>query len=59
MNTTWLINDQDAPRAIKCASCGRKHELESGDSVCSCGQLYNAFGQRLADPSQWDESEDY
>jgi len=40
-------------KKIKCR-CGRVLELE-GDTECSCGQWYNAFGQRLKDPSQWEE----
>ena len=31
-----------------------------GDDVaCTCGQLYNAYGQRLVDPCLWEEQEDY
>ena len=42
---------------IQCDTCGRAHQLEFGDSECRCGQLYNAFGQRLNPVNQW--SEDY
>jgi hypothetical protein len=35
--------------------CGRKHWLEDDDSCCECGQLYNAFGQRLKPVDQWSE----
>ena len=45
-------------RSVKCA-CGRKHWLAMDDSVCDCGQLYNAFGQQLVPPSQWGENDDY
>jgi hypothetical protein len=40
---------------IKCDTCGRAHQLERSDSVCRCGQLYNAFGQRLNPVNQWSE----
>ena len=42
---------------IKCETCGKPHQLERSDSVCRCGQLYNAFGQRLNDAIHW--AEDY
>lgn len=59
MESNWLMPDyQPSDRVITCA-CGRKHTLETDDSVCSCGQIYNAFGQRLNPPSMWDEQGDY
>jgi hypothetical protein len=29
------------------------------DVACNCGQLYNAYGQRLVDPCLWEEQDDY
>lgn len=53
-----VFNKQRENRSVKCA-CGRKHWLTMDDSVCDCGQLYNAFGQRLRPQSQWEENDDY
>jgi hypothetical protein len=43
--------------------CGRTVATEDADSdgtvQCDCGQLYNSFGQRLKDPSQWSGARDY
>lgn len=43
------------PKEIDCA-CGRHLVLDdSWYNKCSCGRGYNAFGQKLAPPSQWGE----
>ncbi len=40
--------------------CGRRVELEGRDVECEkCGQWYNAFGQKLKDPSKWSGARDY
>lgn len=41
-------------KSFKC-HCGRQVHLDRSDYRCPCGQWYNAFGQRLAPPSQWGE----
>ena len=48
-----IVTNEDesvpAPRMITC-HCGEKHDLNDhgGDFDCdSCGQMFNAFGQRL------------
>jgi hypothetical protein len=53
-----VFNKQREHRSVKCG-CGRKHWLAMDDSACECGQLFNAFGQRLLPPSQWGENDDY
>ena len=51
-----MIFVDEEQRIIECATCGAPHQLESDDSSCqSCGQLYNAFGQRLQPPHMWEE----
>lgn len=40
--------------------CGCIVWLSSFTNECDkCGQLYNAFGQELAPPNQWDEEDRY
>lgn len=47
-------------RVWKC-DCNREvcSDGSGGDIACECGQLFNAFGQRLIDPRLWEENEDY
>lgn len=42
------------PGAIRC-QCGRRHDLQRGDSQCECGQLFNACGQALLPEHLWEE----
>jgi hypothetical protein len=44
-------------RQWRCDNCYHAVEAWLGhDTACDrCGQLYNAFGQRLAERSTWDE----
>lgn len=45
------------PAHAQC-SCGEELLLE-GDTVCpNCGQRYNAFGQALKGPDEWEEPEE-
>ena len=59
-----IVECQETGRILwkewKC-HCGRKvfSEGSGGDVSCDCGQLFNAFGQRLVDPCLWEENEDY
>jgi hypothetical protein len=54
-----VFNKQREHRSVKCV-CGRKHWLALDDSVCeNCGQMFNAFGQKLLPPNQWGEGHDY
>lgn len=40
--------------------CGEKVYLTTNTNECDeCGCLYNAFGQQLADPSEWDLQDYY
>jgi hypothetical protein len=49
--------DESEPREIQC-KCGEKLPLD-GDTECpKCGQWYNAFGQKLKDPSKWRDEPD-
>jgi hypothetical protein len=44
-------------REWKC-QCSRMVCSSSGEDIaCECGQLYNAFGQRLVDPCLWEEEQ--
>lgn len=46
-------------RVIVC-DCGTTVYLGGFTNECDgCGALYNGFGQRLADPSEWDEEDRY
>ena len=46
-------------RSLIC-HCGCEVWLNGDPNECEqCGQLYNAFGQTLAPPSQWDEQDRY
>ena len=42
---------------IECEDCGKDVYLTDNTNECECGALYNGFGQRLADPDEWDEEE--
>jgi hypothetical protein len=58
-----IIEDKETGRILmrewKC-QCGRMVCSSSGEDVaCNCGQLYNAYGQRLVDPCLWEEQDDY
>jgi len=58
-----ILEDETTGRILmrewKC-HCSRKVCSSRGDDVaCECGQLYNAYGQRLVDPCLWEENEDY
>lgn len=57
-------------RVIECEDTGRILWLEwkckfrttvcsysGSDVTCNCGQLFNAWGQRLVDPCLWEEEE--
>jgi hypothetical protein len=46
------------PKVIEC--CGEKLELtDSLTNECDeCGRLYNAFGQSLRPPEEWEETWD-
>ena len=57
--------EEGITNAWKCSVCSRPIYRYRGtdDQVCSCGAIYNAFGQRLRDdlysrpnPSEWDEN---
>ena len=55
-----LQQNRDRDRgAVKCPTCGATHDLEMGDSECSCGQEFNGNGQALVPRSQWEEDYDY
>lgn len=41
-------------RYITC-DCGETLYVDNFTNECECGRLYNAFGQELADPSEWQE----
>ena len=45
-------------RFITC-HCGKDVYCDSFTNECECGALYNAFGERLASPEQWDEQDRY
>jgi hypothetical protein len=59
-----IVECQDTGRILwrewKC-QCSRKvcSDGSGEDVACDCGQLFNAFGQRLVDPCLWEENEDY
>ena len=43
-------------------SCGERIYLPKGlgvEECWECGKLYNAFGQELASPEEWDEEDRY
>ena len=42
-----------------CENCGEEIPLGSFTNECDCGALYNNFGQRLADPEEWDAEDRY
>ena len=42
-----------------CEECGREVDLRGFTNECVCGALYNNSGQRLADPSEWDDDDRY
>lgn len=42
-----------------CEGCGERVYLRSNTNECQCGAYYNGFGQRLADPREWDEQDHY
>lgn len=43
------------PGSVRCV-CGVEHNLQRGDSVCQdCGQWFNAVGQELLPPCQWED----
>lgn len=45
---------------IKC-ECGDYVYLNSINNTneCECGRLYNNFGQKLSNPSKWDDEDKY
>lgn len=58
-----ILEDETTGRILmrewKC-HCSRMVCSSRGDDVaCECGQLFNAYGQRLVDPCLWEENEDY
>lgn len=56
------VDQPDGPalKYLTCA-CGAETRLndQRGDWTCRCRQEYNAFGQALAHPDQWEEADDY
>lgn len=45
---------------IKCEQCGNIVYLDSFTNECDeCEALYNKFGQRLKDPSEWDPEDKF
>lgn len=48
-------NQHGAPTEGECVSCGETVFLYHATNSCECGALYNCFGQRLSDPSNWGE----
>ena len=44
---------------IECEDCGKDVYLTDNTNECECGALYNGFGERLADPDEWDEEDRY
>jgi len=58
-----ILEDETTGRILmrkwKC-HCNRMVSASHGDDVvCECGQLFNAYGQRLVDPCLWEEQDDY
>ena len=58
-----ILEDETTGRILmrewKC-HCSRMVSSSRGDDVvCECGQLFNAYGQRLVDPCLWEEQDDY
>ena len=45
-------------RFIEC-HCGEMVYCKGYTNECECGALYNAFGQMLASPDQWDDDDRY
>lgn len=44
---------------IEC-DCGERLSADGFTNECwNCGALYNGFGQRLGDPSEWDDEDRY
>ena len=52
----------DRKRYGICPHCGRKVYLSGcgymGTYECACGQWYNAFGQEVKPPDEWDDLEE-
>lgn len=49
-------NKQRDRGAVRCPGCKKSVDLDQqGDTVCECGQYFNAVGQALKPPSQWEE----
>lgn len=45
--------------SVKCPCCGHEVNMQMGDTDCEhCGQMFNASGQSLVDPSLWEEPYD-
>lgn len=61
----FIEHDDRPPTKILVCDCGSKHDLSyyASDFGCSCGRLYNAFGQQLesyfgnGDEPYWAEEE--
>ena len=69
------IEDEENERCYTCPHCGSTDVFRNRFITCSCGTtvycdqftnecdgcgaLYNAFGQRLASPDQWDDDDRY
>lgn len=43
------------PPIVECPGCGKPVKLHDSENDCSCGNLFNAFGQLLAPREQWGE----
>ena len=39
--------------------CGETISIDNFTNECNCGALYNSFGQRLSDPSDWEYEDRY
>lgn len=49
-------NEHGAPTVGECDECGADVYLIGPTCECGkCGAVYNCFGQRLSDPSNWGE----
>jgi hypothetical protein len=58
-----IIECEDTGRILSrewMCECSMTVCSSSGEDVaCTCGQLYNAYGQRLVDPCLWEEQDEH
>ena len=60
MNTPIIAEDGRILGREWVCRCGSAVEsYMSSDVICSCGRLFNCYGQELAPVSQWEEQDDY